>query len=100
MRALYSLVCRLRTVHALAQGMITLTLDGWTAVTPGQLLVLGCGLCILVRVLVPSPRAGCSGPWRWVDHALSTTAATAVIGLTASETACVSAFAARLALGP
>ncbi len=98
MRALYSLVCRLRTLYALAQGMITLAFDGWTAVTPGQFVVLGCGLCVLVRILVPPP-PGPNGPWVWTDRTLSTTAAASIIGLTASEIAGVCRFVGRLTLG-
>ena len=56
MRALYSLVCRLRTLYALAQGTVTLVLDGWAALSPAQLLLLGCGRGH--RFARPDPVAG------------------------------------------
>ena len=59
MRALYSLVCRLRTLSALAQGTVTLVLDGWAALSPAQLLLLGCGLGIASAS--PDPVAGIRG---------------------------------------
>jgi len=90
MRALYSLVRRLRTVHALAQGMVSLAREGWAAATPVQLLMLAFGLAIALRVLVPSPAAGQMRDR--VDRLLSMAAAAAIIGLCASEMAdtCIS----------
>ena len=44
MKALYSLLCHVRTLRALAQGIVTLACGGWVVLTPTQLLVLGCGL--------------------------------------------------------
>jgi hypothetical protein len=95
---MYSLICRLRTLHAMAQGTITLAFEGWTAVTPGQFVVLGCGLCLLVRILVPSPFAS-RGAWTRVDRTISTIAAMAIIGLAASDIAFACMLVGRLTLG-
>jgi hypothetical protein len=81
MRALYSLVCHLRTVCAMAQGVLTLTFDGWAALTAAQFLVLGCGLCIVLRILVPSPSASAARPLILASHLLSTVTAVSVVGL-------------------
>jgi len=90
MRALYSLVRRLRTVHALAQGMVSLAREGWAAATPVQLLMLAFGLAVALRVLVPSPTPGQMRDR--MDRLLSMAAAAAIIGLCASEMAdtCIS----------
>jgi len=82
MRALYSRVCHLRTLCALGRGMVTLTLDGWTALAPSQLLVLGCGLCIVLRTVIPSPRANDGRRVAFLDALVSVMAAVAVVLLT------------------
>jgi len=87
MRALYSLVCRLRTIHALTQGIVSLAREGWAAATPVQLLVLACGLAIALRVLVPSPSPEGGQTRVRMDRLLSMAAAAAIIGLSASEIA-------------
>jgi len=97
MRALYSLISRARTVCALWQAMVTLALDGWSALSLVQLLVLGCGLCIILRTLVPSPPCG-SRRTVFMDHVCSLIAAASVIGLTVTD-AVGCAFISRLTLG-
>ena len=85
MRALYSLVSRARTVCALGQAVVTFARAGPSALTPVQLLVLGCGLCLLVTMLVPSPPPSGSRRVIFVDRLCRVMAAAAVIGLTASD---------------
>lgn len=83
MRALYALVCRLRTLYALTQGTITLALDGPTALPPAQWLLLGCGLGLALRVVVPSPPSAGGTLRPSVDRLLSFLAAVSVVGLAA-----------------
>ena len=61
MKALYSHICRLRTLCALVEGMVAFVSEGWAALAPAQLLLLGCELCILLRVVIPSPPSGWQG---------------------------------------
>ena len=99
MRALYSLVSRARTVCALGQAMVTFVRAGPSALAPVQLLVLGCGICILVSMLVPSPPSSGS---RWavlLGRLCGVSAAVAVIGLTISDAVGSFVSLARLALG-
>lgn len=98
MRALYSLIARARTACALLQALVTFAFAGPSALAPGQLLVLGCGLCILLRMLAPSPPAG-SRRAVLMDRLCSVIAAAAVIGLIAADTVGSCAFLGRLALG-
>jgi hypothetical protein len=99
MRALYSLLSRLRTFHALAQATVTLAVHGWTAATPAQLLVLACGFGVALRVLIPSPAPGCGRSWVRMDHLLRITAAASIIGLAASGIASSWFFVAGIVLG-
>ncbi len=99
MRALYSLVSRARTVCALGQAMVTFVRAGPSALAPVQLLVLGCGLCILISMLAPSPPP--SGSRRAVlqGRLCGVIAAVAVIALTTSDAVGSFVLLARLALG-
>jgi len=81
MRALYSLVCHARTLYALAQGIVTLSYDGWAVLTPTQLLVLACGLVLALRVLVPSPPPGAGKRAVFLDQLLSGMAAAFVVAV-------------------
>ncbi len=96
MRALYSLFSRARTVCALWQAMVTLALRGWASLTPIQLLVLGCGLCIILRMLVPSPPVS-GRKWAvFMDRLCSLVAAVSVIGLTVTDAVGSCVFIERL----
>jgi hypothetical protein len=99
MRALYSLLSRARTVCALSQAAATCAYGGWTALSPVQLLVLGCGLCILIRMLAPSPSTSGRKCVVLADHLCSLIAAGAVIGLAAIDAADSWGFIAGLVLG-
>jgi len=99
MRALYSLISRARTVCTLWQAVVTLALDGWVALTPIQLLVLGCGLCIILRTLAPSPPPSGRKPAILMDRLCSLTAAASVIGLAVIDAVGSCVFIERLALG-
>jgi len=99
MRALYSLVSRARTVCALGQAMVTLARAGPAALAPVQLLVLGCGLCLLVTMLVPSPAPSGSRRAVFLDRLCGVMAAAAAIGLTVSDAAGSFVLLGRLPLG-
>ncbi len=77
MRALYSLLSRLRLLYALVQGMVVLLHAGWAALAPMQLVTLGCVLCIALRVLAPAPSAR-RGLTVLADHLLSRVSAASV----------------------
>jgi hypothetical protein len=81
MKALYSLFCHARTVCALVRGIVTLAHGGWAALMPAQLLVLGCGLCIALRILVPSPALGARKQAVFLDQFLCGMAAVSVAAL-------------------
>lgn len=98
MKVLYSLVCRLRTLYALVQGMAAVVSRGWAAVPPAQLLLLGCGLCIALRVLIPSP-SGRERQFSFLDRCLSVAAVASVVGLTASGVTDSCALVGRFVLG-
>jgi len=99
MRALYSLLCRLRTLHALSQATVTLAVHGWSAATPTQLLILASGLGVALRVLIPSPAPGGRRLWVRMDRLLSIIAAASIIGLAVSGIAGSCVFVGRIALG-
>ncbi len=84
MRALYSLISRARTVCALGQTLVTFARDGPSALAPLQLLVLGCGLCLLITMLVPSPPSRSRGTI-FLDRLCGVMAAAAVIGLAVTD---------------
>ncbi len=98
MRALYSLVSRARTVCALGQAMVTFARAGPSALAPMQLLVLGCGLCLIVTMLIPSSPSG-SRQAIFMDRLCSVMAAGAVIGLAISDAVGSCVLLGRLALG-
>ena len=81
MKALYSLFCHARTVCALMQGIVAIARGGWAALAPTQLLVLGCGLCIVLRILVPSPALGARTQVVFLDRFLCGMAAVSVAAL-------------------
>ncbi len=98
MRALYPLLSRLRTLYALAQGIVAFAQTGWSALTPLQVLTVGLVVCIVLRVLTPVSPSGRRGPAVFADHLLSGVSAASVgvlqaIGSAAFCTSCV-----RLAL--
>lgn len=98
MRALYSLVSRVRAVCALGQAMVTFVRAGPLALAPMQLLVLGCGLCFLIAMLLPSAPSG--GRRAIVlERLCGVMAAAAVIGLTVAGAVGFCVFLGRLALG-
>jgi hypothetical protein len=99
MRALYSLVSRARTVCALGQAMVTFVRAGPSALAPVQLLILGCGLCILVSMLVPSPPSSGSRRVVLLGRLSAVIAAAAVIALTTNDAVDSFAWLAKLALG-
>ncbi len=99
MRALYSLVSRARTVCALGQAMVTFVRAGPSALAPVQLLVLGCGLCLLITMLAPFPTPSASRRAIFLDRLCRVMAAAAVIGLAVSDAAGSCALLGRLALG-
>ena len=99
MRALYSLVSHARTVCALGQTMATFVRAGPSALTPVQLLLLGCGLCIILRMLVPSPPPSGGNRAIFLDRLCNLVAAAAIIGLTVADTAGSWASVAGRALG-
>ncbi len=99
MRALYFLVSRARTLCALGQAVVTFVRAGPSALAPVQLLVLGCGLCILVAMLVPSPPPSGSRRAVLLGRLSGVIAAAAVIGLTTSDAVGSFAWLARLAFG-
>ncbi len=99
MRALYFLVSCVRTVCALGQAMATFARAGPSALAPMQLLVLGCGLCLIVTMLVPSPPPSGSTRAVFMDRLCSVMAAVAVIGLAVSDAAGSCVFIGRLTLG-
>ena len=81
MKALYSLLCHARTVCALVRGIVTLAYGGWAALMPTQLLVLGCGLCLVLRILVPSPPPGARQRAAFLDVFLNGMAAGSVLAI-------------------
>jgi len=81
MKALYSLFCHARTVCALVRGIVTFACGGWAALMPAQLLVLGCGLCLVLRILVPSPPPGARKQAAFLDVFLSGMAAASVLAI-------------------
>lgn len=85
MRALYSHICRLRMACALVQGTMTLAFDGWTALMPTQRLLLGCGLAVFLRIVIPSPPSAGNKLLTSTDRLLSIIAAVSVVALTATE---------------
>ena len=99
MRALYSLVSHARTVCALGQAMATFARDGPSALVPMQLLVLGCGLCLLIAMLVPSPPPSGSRRAIFLDRLCGLMAAAAVMGLVVSDAVDSCILLRRLALG-
>jgi hypothetical protein len=98
MRALYSLVSRARTVCALGQALVTFARAGPSALAPMQLLVLGCGLCLLIPILVPSLSRG-SRRAVLLDRLCGGMAAAAVIGLAVSNAVGSCVLLGRLTLG-
>lgn len=98
MRALYSLVSHARTVCALGQAMATFARDGPSALALMQLLVLGCGLCLLIAMLVPSPSRG-SRRAVLLDRLCGVMAAAAVMGLVVSDAVDSCILLRKLALG-
>jgi hypothetical protein len=99
MRALYSLVCRLRTLRALMQGMVTLAFEGSAALSPVQLTLLACGVCLVLRTVVPSPPSDRRGRVPFLDPLLSVTAAASVVVLTTAGVADSGLLLGRLMLG-
>ena len=99
MRALYSLVSRARTVYALGQTLVTLARAGPSALAPMQLLVLGCGLCLLVTVLVPSPPPSGGRRAILLDRLCGVMAAAAALGLAAGDAVRSLVLLGRLTLG-
>lgn len=99
MKVLCSLVSRARTVCAFLQAAVAFARGGLASLTPVQLLVLGCGLCIAVRILLPSPMS--SGGKRAVamDRLCSVIAAAAVIGLAVADAVGCCLILGRLTLG-
>ncbi len=87
MWALYSLVCRLRTLYALVYGVATFAQGGWSALPPTQLPVLALVLCLLLRVLIPSAPSIRRGPVALAEHLLDGVSAAAVVGLKAADVA-------------
>ena len=98
MRALYSLISRARTFCALTQALVTLTRHGWAALAPTQVLLVGCGLCIIVRMLVPSPASGHKAGVL-MDFLCSLLAVAALIALAVSDAVGSCILLGRLALG-
>ena len=84
MRALYSLIAHARTLCALVQAMVTFACAGPSALAPVQLLVLGCGLCVIIRMLAPSASPG-RRQAIFMDRLCSVIAAVAVIGLIVTD---------------
>ena len=99
MRALYSLITHARTVCALGQAVVTFVRAGPSALAPLQLLALGCGLCLLIAGLVPSPRSSASRRAVFLDRLCGVIAAVAVIGLAAIDTIGSCVFLGRFTLG-
>jgi len=99
MRALYSLVCRLRLACALTQGMMALAFDGWMALTPWQHLLLGCGLGLFLRISIPSPPSTRRGLIAFLDRLLNVTAAGSLVALASADAVGSWTLAARLILG-
>ncbi len=98
MRALYSLVSRARTLCALGQATVTFARAGPSALAPLQLLVLGCGLCLLLAILVPSSPSGSSRAI-FLDRLCRVMAAAAVIGLAVTDAVGSCVLLGRLTLG-
>ena len=87
------------TVCALGQAMATFARAGPSALTPVQLLVLGCGLCLLVTMLAPSPPSSGSRRAVLLDRLGRVMAAAAALGLTVSDAAGCFVWLGRLPLG-
>jgi len=98
MRALYSLVCRLRLACALAQGMMALACCDWAALTPSQRLLCGCGSGLLLRIVIPSPSPTRRGRIAFLDHLLSLIAAGSLVALATADAVGSWALAGRLIL--
>jgi hypothetical protein len=99
MRALYSLISRARTVCALGQAMMTFARAGPSALASIQLLVLGCGLCLFIGMLIPSPPPSGSRRVIFLDRLCSVMAAAAVMGLAVTDAVGSCVLVGRLALG-
>jgi len=98
MWALYSLVCRLRTLYALFHGVATFAQGGWAALLPTQVPSLGLAFCILVRVLLPALPSSRCRPVALLDRIVTVLAAVSTGGLAAVNLADSCAFFARLVL--
>ncbi len=98
MRALYSLVSRACTLCALGQATVTFARAGPSALAPLQLLVLGCGLCLLITMLVPSPPPSGNRRAVFVDRLCRGMAAAAVMGLAVADAVGFGVLLGRLTL--
>jgi hypothetical protein len=98
MRALYSFIARARTIYALGQTAVTFVMAGPFALAPVQLLFLGCGLCLILGMLAPTPSPG-DRRAILLDRLCSVMAAGGVIGLIFSDAVSACLFLGRLALG-
>ena len=94
MRALYSLLTRLRTLYALAQGIVAFVQTGRVALTPVQLLTLAFVLCIVLRVLTPGPPSARPRLTAIMDRVVTIVAAVSAAGLAAVSFAGACAFLA------
>jgi hypothetical protein len=86
---------RLRTLYALAQGIVAFEQTGWSALTPVQLLTAGLVLCIVLRVLTPSPSPARRGPGARADHLFNGLTAASVVVLQATGVAAFCAACVR-----
>jgi hypothetical protein len=99
MKALYSLVSRARTICALGQAVVTFVRAGPSALAPVQLLLLGCTLCLVVSMLIPSPPASGSRRAVFVNRLCRMTVAAAVVNLTVADVVGSCIFLGSLPLG-
>ena len=64
-----------------------------------KLLILGCGICLIVRILVPSPPSSGSRQAIFLDRLFSVIAAVALIGLAVTDAALDCVLLGRFAVG-
>lgn len=99
MRALYSLLSYGRTLYALGQAAVTFVRTGPSGLAPAQLLVLSCGVCILLTLVILSVLPVSNRRGVFLDSLCGVVAAGAVVGLAATDVVGSCVFLGRIMFG-